>query len=388
MRKTLALVLIFVLLCGLFGCGESKENENRVYHVAELLGYQAHLLAQQLGSSVTTSYLENAGISGDLLSKAEIFSVAATNQPVTAHFLNQTGQRFITEISALAEKTSNAKLLTVTDSLAFDTQFYTPVPLEECMSVYLKYSEQCHIIVHFIPLNEHVISAQVYPLPWDAVSVIANKFFSKPKTYDSDDLQKLFERVDHVDISATVTGKQISAEYYSQLAQAAFAPVHPLTQKDIAAITKNTMLAANLAAYSKAISGGATSVAVYEVSQQVENQAQKLLGNGAVTEELKNWCRANAAAALPNSYCATIDPMVYKTNAILADALDVGAPGAIAAEDEKPVLVIMQINKEISLIVCVFPNAYNIYEISFACIPASFASTQDMVVQSGAVPMK
>lgn len=386
MRKLVALVLIFVLLCGLFGCGESKENENRVYHVAELLGYQAHLLSQQLGVSATTGYLENVGMSEDLRSKAEVFAVAATAQPLKAVFLNQTGTHFINEISILAEKASSTRQLSLV--LAFDTQFYSPVPLVDCMSVYLNYSEHCNIIVHFIPLNEHIISAQVYPLPWDSVSTIANKYFKSGKTYDSDDLQKLFAKVDHVEVTAAVTGQQISAEYYTQLATAAFSRVHPLTQKEIAAVTSDRMLAANLAAYSKAIFGGASSAAVFDVSRQVDLQAEKLMGNSAATDTMKIRCRANAAASLPNSYCATLDQTVYRTNAIMADLLNVNAPTAVATEDEKPVLVLMQINKAITLMVCVFPNENNIYSLSFACIPASFEKTQEMVIQSGAVPME
>lgn len=397
MRRILALILLLTLLCSLFGCRKpnslttepsSNSNEgNSVYHAAELLGYQAHLLSRQLGLSVSDAYLKNAGASADLINTAKAFTASATGQPNLVKFINKTDRQFLTSVQLVTETVNGADLASLSKLLAFETRFYSPVPVENCITVYLRYSEQCHILVHFTPSDSNFVTAQVYPLYRDSASLIVNKYFSKAKTYDGDDFQELIAKVEQVDVTADLTGQTVNAEYYAQLAKNTFSGVKALTQAQLASYAVNSALVANLGAYSKALASGIGAVKVYDASEVIRLEANKRfpLDDSAA---LENWALAKAAAALPNSYCAAFDQLTCTTNDILADVLNISVPGAVAQAGEKAALVVMEISNNFSVIVCIYPNANNIYEISFACIPASFSKTQDMVLQSGATFMK
>lgn len=397
MRKIFAIILLAALLCGLFGCRKpnSSTNEpssntnggNSVYHEAELLGYQAHLLSRQLGLSISDSYLKNAGASADLINAAKAFTAAATGQPNLVKFINKADRQFLTSVQSVTETVNGADLASLSKLLAFETRFYSPVSVENCITVYLRYSEQCHILVHFISSEGNFVTAQIYPLYRDSASLIVNKYFSKAKTYDGDDFQKLIAKVEQVDVTAALTGETVNAEYYAQLTKTAFSGVKALTQAQLASYAVNSALVANLGAYSKALASGIGAIKVFDASEVIRLEANKRFPvNDSATPE--NWALARAAAALPSSYCDSFEQLTRDTNDILADVLNISVPGAVAQADEKAALVVMEIANNLSVIVCVYPNANNIYEISFACIPASFSKAQDMVLQSGATFMK
>lgn len=395
MRKTIALILLFALVCGLVGCGNSKDptkensgsdSPNPGYNVAELLGYQAHMLSQQLGLAVCSDYAENSNLSAEALSSVKHFTVPATAQPEVIKLLGKTTDDFMVEIKQVLNKSGNAQLMSLSKELEFEQHFYSPAELNYNMTVYLRYSKQCHILVHFVPVGNNIVSAQVLPLPWNSAHLIVSKYFPSAKSYEVDGMKAMFSKVEQVDITATETGTKVSADYYARLARSAFENTKALNNKDIADFTSDTKLAANLTAYSKAISNGFVSAKVYDVTELVDTLADELVG-ADTAEGVEHWSQMKAATNLPDSYTNLFGDLVVTTNAILADLLETDAMGAVANEGEKTVLVLLQVTNELTLLVCIYPNENNVYEYGFACIPASMNKAQDMVANTGAIAM-
>lgn len=399
MRKSVALLLVLALLFSLCACGKQNatepsssssvtEGQEDVFPVAELLAYQAHMLSMQLGMSVQSDYIQSLDASQEMLGRMKMFSIAVNSTPTITKILRKAGQNFMDTLVSTVTQASSSTAIAVSNLLSYQTSFACPTAPENPMAIFLQYTDRCSIVVYFEPTDSGLVTAKVYPIPPKARSNISNKLFASAKSFNANTTLNMFERVNKLSVAAKTTGQETNATYYTALAQAVFADAKVLDKSDIAPFAPDDAVAADLATYSKLLADGFRSAQVYDVTDAIHTQAEELVGEGLYAKELKHWSRMRTALALPSQFCKESGSHTLNVNSILIQALNTNPLGISANENEKIVLVVLELSEDISVFLCIYPTVNHTYLYSFACVPVPYSQAQAMATNAGAIAIR
>lgn len=391
MRKIIALFMALVLLCGLSACRKNNETQpsgSKTLTSTEALVHQAHQLAKQLGTVAGSNYMKALNSDDEVISIGKMFTPAATELPGKTLVTRNIAPTFVSAINTLIAKTGSASFLKLADTLSFRTQFSVSEPLSVAISVFLQYGDLCNILVHLQPKEGNLVSATVIPLPVEARDIVLNQYFKSGKPYAAEQFADQAEAFASLSFDATCTGKTLGSKYYAELAKQVFANTKALSIHNFDQLTTNEQVINQAIVFSKALSGDALSAQVYDISDYISSMTDQVLSQESGDAQLREWMNTHMALTLPDAICTLKDDNVLAANAVLADILTVNAPGAIADQGEKAVLVILELTGNMSVAVVFYPGEYNTYYYSFSCLTMPFDKANDIANSIGAVPMQ
>lgn len=395
MRKLIALFFVFTLLCSLCACKGNQDPQSnnsssggQALNINEILLFQAHRFAQQVGMAADSNYMKISGADSDIISRSKVYTSAIDNYPSRALIARNTKPNALSKLYATISKTGTSGALTCMEMLRFEAQFSLPGTLATPITVLLQYGDQCSILVHFEPAEGNLTIAHVIPIPAASVDAVINQHMKSNKVYTAKQFADNADRFTADTLNVDYTGSNRNTKYYEDLAKLVFSNTKQLSAAELQNITTNEQLIAQTAAFSKAITGKIASAHVYDISAYVLGQSNQIIRNEADRQDFEQWITMRVATALPATLCSEYGSDSVAANTLLSQTLTTNAPGAAASEQEVPVLVVLELTNNMSVVLVLCPGEHHTYHYSFACLPVPFDKVHTQVTALGAVPMK
>lgn len=387
MRKFTAVLLVLVIVFSLFGCQKSSDDssEKSSCTVPEMLVAQAVTMAQQLGLSAKPAYLGALDTAADAISQAGVFQQVASSKPTGAKSFSVDQQDFPRKITELCGKFATASQVAASGMLTFRAQISLPKTLEATTAVILQYGSRCAVIVVFEPLKDKLVSAWTYPLfPKVAERVLA-VYGEDAEDWGASQVTECCQAAADIDFSAKYTGKTMDADDYAALATSVFANVKTLNSKQVSQYTTVGSIVEQVVTVSKLLSNGITETQVYNFPA-AQDQIDKILATA--DPQLSQLTAQRVYLAMPNKIANAHGAQWMAASSILNALLQQTRLGATAAENEAPVLVLLGLSDQYSIVMSIYPSQHNTYLYSFSCLPLSFSDAQARMKAMGATVMQ
>lgn len=385
MRKFIACFLLLAMVCGLFGCGKKSDNTSapqKEYSVEDLLISQAVVYAQQLGTAVTSGYLEMLGITGSTAKQAQIFSVASSlGNAFSAAFLPVNGRDLTGLIQNLNNQLSSSEQKACSNLLTFSSQFYSPKEISEDVAVHLLFGNRCNIVVYFEPQENNLIKATVYPLFPTTGQALMTRYFPDAEGYHKKQIMEAISLVGDVSCVAAPTGSSMNEGYYLALAKTILSDVTAVSIEDLKPLVSDNALMSQVNKFTSALAGDAVSGSVYRFPPQLEESLSSY-----PSRLVRNLARQQIYPSWTNHVSATFGESCVSANALINKVIITRNPGAVANKNEAPVLVALDFGG-ITALVTLYPNEYNTYLYSIACLPCNLQQAATILLQMGATKM-
>lgn len=386
MRKITAIFLVFVLVFGLFGCQKAPQQASSC-SVPEMLIAQAASMAQQIGMSASPAYLGAMNTTADVTAQAAIFQAAATQEPTGAKSFSIDQRNFSAKVLELLRKFASSSQLALCGTLAYSQQISLPKTLEITTVVIVEYSARCNIIVVFQPLENGRVSAWAYPLVPGVSERVLEIYGQHAEEWGGSQVQECCEAAADVDFYAEPTGKAIDADYYAALATSVFANVKPVSANQVSQYTTSASIVEQVVSISKNLTDGILSTQVYKIPVSAQEQIDNILAK-AGNEQLEELTAQRVYLALPSQMITAHGSKWLSISNILGNLLHLNLLGVTAVENEEPVLVLLELSGDFTVVMCIYPSAYNTYLYSFAVLPAAFSDAQARMEKAGATMMQ
>lgn len=385
MRKFTAIFLALVLICGLFGCQKnpSGEIEPSTYTLSDLLISQAASMSQRISMRAEAAYLATLSEQTEVTSLAHVFTVAATGTPDSAK-MAAVDADFSEVITKLCGQLAGDDALACGSLLSFSTHMYLPEPLEQPAAMYLRYSESCHFVTVFTPLENDLVSVWAFPLFTDVANSLLTDYFSGADNWEASEIEASIRNASGADLSADVSALSRSNAYYAKLVKTAMRTVKPLNVSHIYKVTQDKVVIQYVSAMSQALMHRTRAVQVYEFPDSVQAQVEDMLSQSTYSQQLRSVTEQQVYLSWPNSFAATYGENWIAANAVLRVLLDTTMLGASAEEGEAPALVLMDLGGGASAMVAIYPNEFNAYLYSYTCLPIAFSAAQKLLADAGA----
>ena len=380
MRKYVALFIAFALLLGLAGCSQESS-----YSVDDLLILQAQVLSRQVGMSAEASYLTAISTPSQIISRAEIFLAAAQTEALSGKLLREVPENFQTTISQICATVSDANNLALSSILTKTEQLHFPQELAKPAAVYLRYSEDCHFVVLFTPVEDGTVALWAYPLFADTAERLLEQHFANAIDLTGEQIRSSCEKAANAKFEATCPGKDVNAARYAAMAQTIFSQAQPLSKEQIVLFTNDEDVIAQAQYVSELLIQPANQIAVYRFGNDIESQINQVLSKTSYRHELEAHIRKAFFLSAPNQYCNAYGAKWVDTSSVLQICLNQTPPGMSAEADEEPVLVLMGFGDSHSVVLTIYPNQYHTYQYNFRVLPVPY---QDMQLYLSATDMK
>lgn len=391
MRKFITYILLLAMVFSLFGCRGQDDGTTAptvslapesAYTVKDVLVSQAVRFAGQLGAAIGENYLQKSGIPDEIAKNAKVFYAAAKQENVlSAAFLPMEKVDLPQALTMINNTANSSAQSTCVNALQFTTQFYCDKELPTDTGVYLRFAEQCHIVVVFEAEANQLITATVYPLFANAANTLLHKYYSNANTLNRNMVVSACKRTAAASFQAKPTGRNTTAAYYLAMGQAIFENTSPLSKEDISKYTSESIVGGQVALYSKALSGDSVGGIVYRFPAAMESKV-----TGYTSIEAQDYARQQMYFGFADSFCSSYDQLCVSANAVLKKALQTSAPGAVATETEAPVLIALDFGACTAL-VTIYPSENNTYLFSVTCLPGAFTQVTALLTQNGCTVM-
>lgn len=376
MRKIITIFLLLAMVCSLFGCGNrnSSNTQSTNYTIKDLLFYQATGLAQQVGTAAGSNYMKLLGAPEEVTKLAPTFAAAASMDHLSNGLLLRIdGADLPGLIRNISAQTGNSRKLSCCSMLTYQTQFLCPVPLQQTVAVYLRYGEQCHMVVLFVPQENQLVQATVYPLFAEAAQGLLAKFSANSAKYSSEMIAQCCRRTSAASCIAAPTGNEISAEFYGALAGAVLANVEPASSKEIAPFTSNAEVVTQVSLFTQRMAAGAADTEVFYFPSDLVQSKDEMT-------------RQQLYLSWANQFSGTFGTTCSASNAVLMQILDAQSMGITAQAEEAPVLVAADLGSD-TVLISIYPSAFGTYLYRVACLPCPYSQAKELLTNAGAAPM-
>lgn len=384
MQKPISLFLALALLCSLCACAapsptEPESQQETPYTVTDILISQAITMAQQISLCAQPSYMRAIAANDEVASLAGVFTVAAEAEPSQCCILTTDDPRFSQNITIISGQLLSHTHLACSSILSYGTLLYLPKTLSETTVIYLRYSDDCHLAVVFVPGENKIVSATVYPLFREAAEALLNEHFADAKVLNATQIQNARKAGVQASVCATPTGVKTNAAYYTDLAKSVFTNVTEAPAEDIAAYIDDETIIARVKQMSRALTLEPFATAVYRFPNSVRQQINDILMDVANNDQLQQLTQHRIYLSYPTRYSATFGTDQVLANSVIHLVTETQTMGITALEEEAPVIAILGFTDELSVIVCISPGENNLYSYSYACLPCSFEDVTDMM---------
>lgn len=383
MRKLTALILVVVMVFGLCGCkNNDQDSSKKSCTVPEMLIAQAVNMAQQVSLRADGDYLNAISASAQVISMATPFRKAAGTEASAARSFTVNAKNLQAKVQQFSNEVGGSTQLACSSMLSVSTVISLPKTLQEATAVYLRYSS-CHFIVSFEPLKDNLVAVWAYPLLPNVGRKVIATFGTDAEEWGASQIQECCKAAADVNFSAKHTERTADASHYTSLSKVAFAHVEKLSAKQISTFTKQAAVIQQTVAASEALAAGIRSAQVYAHSKQTQEQVASTLAQ-AIDPKLEAYTTQQIYLSVPTQMATTFGENWVATNSILATMLKTGNLGMTAKAGEAPVLMLLELTGEFTIVMSIYPTAYNTYVYSFACLPLTYSDAQEMIESMGA----
>ena len=385
MRKIIICFLLLAMVCGLLGCGKKVDDTTapiKEYSAEDLLISQALVFAQQTGTAVTSDYLEMVGITGSVAKQAQIFSATASPANTSsALILPVNGRDLDGLIQHLNGQLNSSDQRICSNLLTFSSQFHSPKEISGDYAVQLTYNNRGNILVYFEPQENNLVKATVYPLFPATSHVLMTQYFSDAESYNKKQIMEAISLVGDVSCVAAPTGSSMNEGYYLALARTILSDVTAVSIEDLKPHVSDNALLSQVSKFTSALAGDAVSGSVYRFPPQLEESLSRYN-----SKLVQNLARQQMYPSWTNHVSATFGDTYVSANAIINEVIITRNPGAAASKSEAPVLVALDFGG-VTALVTLYPNEYNTYLYSIACLPCNLQQAASILLQMGATKM-
>lgn len=384
MQKPISLFLALALLCSLYACAapsptESNIQEEAPYTVTDILVFQAITMAQKIGLCAQDAYQRAMQTPAELISIAKTFAEAAKSEPAECQILTTDDPQFAQQITYLNGQLLSSSQIACCSLLAHSTLFRSPKTLSDTTVIYLRYSDACHVAVVFVPGENKTVSALAYPLFFETAEALLTEHFKDANTLNASQIKTAKQNGGKASLCAKPTGNQINADYYADIAKSVFGNVAEVTTAQIAAYTEDEAIIQQVLQMSRALTLTPFDVDIYRFPNSAQQQINDILVGIPSSDLLQEITRQQIYLSYPMRFSNAYGVEQIVANSILTAVIDTQGMGAVAQEAETPLIAVMGFTSELTVILCIYPNAYNIYCYSYACLPCSFEDVTDMM---------
>ena len=384
MQKPISLFLALALLCSLCACAapsptESKVQEEAPYTVTDILVFQAITMAQKIGLCAQPSYMRAIAANDEVASLAGVFTVAAEAEPSQCRILTTDDPRFAQNITIISGQLLSHTHLACSSILSYGTLFRSPKTVSDTTVIYLRYSDACHVAVVFVPGENKTVSALAYPLFFETAEALLTEHFKDANTLNASQIKTAKQNGGKASLCATPTGNQINADYYADIAKSVFGNVTEVTTAQIAAYTEDEAIIQQVLQMSRALTLTPFDVDIYRFPNSAQQQINDILVGIPSSDLLQEITRQQIYLSYPTRFSNAYGVEQIVANAILTAVIDTQGMGAVAQEAETPLIAVMGFTSELTVILCIYPNEYNIYCYSYACLPCSYEDAVEIL---------
>lgn len=377
MKRIFACFFAFIILCSLFGCTqpqptEPDDDQQTSYTLTDILVAQAAAMSQKIGLCTQPGYMQAIAANDEVASLAGVFTVAAEAEPSECRILTTDDPRFAQSITIISGQLLSYTHLACSNILSYDTLLHLPKTLSETTVVYLRYSDDCHFAVVFVPGENKIVSATVYPLFRETAEALLNEHFSDAQTLNAAQSQNARKAGAQASVCATPSGVQANAAYYTDLAKSVFANATEATAEEIAAYTNDEAIIARVKQMSRALTLKPFAVSIYRFPNSVRQQSNDILMDVANSDQLQQLTQRRIYLSYPTLCSSTFGTDQLLANSILSIVTKTQGMGITALEEEDPVIAVLGLADEVSVILSIYPGENNIYSYRYACIPCSY----------------
>ncbi len=389
MRKFTAFFLILVFLSGLAGCTPETDNQANKpnYSLEDILLYQAHSLARLIAMSAETSYLQALETPQQYIAPAEVFTTAINGQVVSGKLLKTVSEDFQTRVLTIMNTMGLTNLATCS-TLAKTARLRFPKSLTAPMAVYLRFSDECHFVVHCTPTENDIVYVWAYPMFADAAERVLAYFFSNAEDLTGDEIRSSCKKGAKAKFEAAHPGQPVNASRYISIAKSLLGTENLVNPETLSLYLTDEELLTQALTVAQCLSNGIGEVEVYQFPDEVRSHIESILSQTAYPQQLEDYTGQRCYLSIPNQFVNPYGSQWMKINAVLTVCLNNPTPDMFAEKEEEPVLVLMEVGDSFSLLLSIYPTRYHTYIYAFSVLPEPIEKIRHNLLDSGAIPMQ
>lgn len=383
MKRLLTFFLAAVIACSLFGCAKQGQTE-KTPDSTNILVNQACQLAQTLAMSTEPAYLQALEFTGEIIDLAATFGQAIGKDPEEAKIVAVEDPDFLSTVLEVCGTANGSAQVGCCGMLTFSNQFYMETALEKSTAIYLRYSEQCHMLVYFTSERTQIVNATIYPLFAETAAIVLEDYFADASVLTKEGIVQACEAARSISVTGKYSDSKINELHYFKQATTAFVDTQAIERKAIEAYTQDPKVILLVQKFAEVLSKQATDISLFRFPYATNQQAMEALGQTQYADEVEEVTFRRCFLSWINRYTKPYGEECVTANAILASLAGNRPLGYVANKNAVPALVVLELSADVTLLMCIYPGENNIYDYSFVCIPASFGETCNLVRKSGA----
>lgn len=385
MRKVTAIFLILVIVSGLFGCKENTAGDTPVsYNATDLLVVQAVRMAQKVGMRTEEAYMKAISAVDSAIPLAQTFAQAATESPIEARLAVTDQTDLSVQLLQLCSQAGGYEQFSCVTSLIYSTQIFLPEPPEQTTALYLRYSDTCHFVTVFSPLENNIVSVWTCPVFTDAVDTVLEGHFADAESLDEAGIAQAAKAAGNVEIAAECTGEPLDDDYYSQLATHVLGKIKPVAHITIAEYTKLQSISSRVSSLTILLSYGVRHTQTYAFPESIDAQIDQALQASSYSDQLRDLTRHQMTLSWLNTVSSSYGEDWIAINAVLQSVLDTPKLGATATAEEAPRFISIDLAGQATVLLAIYPSEYNTYLYYYVCIPISAQEAEQVLLDLGA----
>ena len=390
MKRLLTFLLVACMLCSLLGCKQQAPTEPQKLDNTALgiLVNQACLQAQTLAMSTDSSYMQAFEFDEAIINLAATFGAAIGKTPAEAKITEIQNDEFLAHILEMCSQVYGVEHVACAGALTFSTQFYMETAPSQPTAIYLRYNEQCHMVVYFTTARTHIVNATIYPLFSETADAVVKEYFASCTGMTSAEIQQVCSDAAATSVDAKYTGSTISQLHFFKQSISAFSDIgliDPLRIEDSSSDRKTAAMAKKFAAV---LSNEASDVAVFYFPADVEHRISSLLNKNQYGTQLEALTKQRMYLSWTNRLIEQFGTECVEANSILAALANNRPLGSVPSEKSTPVLIVLELSNDVTMLMSIYPGEHHIYSYSFVCVPVAFWKACNFVRQAGAKPME
>ena len=372
MKKLWICFLALLTVCNLFGCTPTPPDDvdNERYTATDILVYQSITMAQQISACAQPAFVQHAIGVESVISITQTFTEATQSDPVECQIITTDDPLFAQNIILLSSQLLGMDHLACTSVLSNNMLMRFPKTLSETTVVYLRYSEECHFVITFVPGENKVVSAVAYPI-FDAVAeALLQAYFSDASTLNASQIRNTQENGAKASVDAKCTGKTVSDDHYANLAKSIFANATDNHEANLD--IHNQAIVDNVLKMQQALKLQPYAISVHTFPASIQQEINNMLVGAAHLDLLQPIAARKMYLTFPSRFNAIYGENAIVSSSLLQTTLQTPQMGSVAQEDESPVLVVMGFTSDYSVIMAIYPDEHNLYYYSYASICESY----------------
>lgn len=385
MKRLLTIFLALAIMCSLFGCAKQQvDGPKRISTATAVMIDQACSLAQKVAMSAEPGYLQALEAPAEVISAADIFAEAVTKEPEQIKVLTTDRADFALEVNQLCNQANGMTGVACCGMLNVSTLLHMDNPPANTTAVYLRYSDKCHMVAIFTTKGTHTVSACVYPLFYETAEALLDAHFTDVQSMTQEEMTQVKEKAKGVSVTAQYTNNTVNKLYYFKLASRALTETDPIDPAKIREVISDEAVAKLAEQFAQAMVLQPTDIAVFRFPGEVEDQAQQILNQALYAEELRELTNCKVYLSWLRQISMQYGNECFLANALLPSLGNHRPIGTVANKTIQPMLAVLQLNDHFTLVMSIYPNAHNLYDYSYICLPVSYAEALSFLRDQGA----